>query len=114
MSDDFEIDDVAAMRRENGGKDFRLFMRQQIAEGKARREKPAPRKEPKPPGYRPGAWPTGTSPPEAPPQQHSAADWERALDEYREWLQTADHPELNHPTTQRQQCGCPACTPRSN
>lgn len=107
-----EVEDIAAMKREG---DLSRFLRDQIRAGNARRTAPAKAvPSPKPPGYKPGAWPTGTSPPETPPQQHSPADWQRALDEYREWLQTADHPELDHPTTQRQQCGCPACTPRSN
>jgi hypothetical protein len=109
---DIDPDDVAAMRRENGGKDFRLFLRQQIAEGQARRatpDKPAP--PPKPPGYRPGAWPSGTSPPGPVRNQHTAAAWTAALDEYRDWLTTTDHPELDNPTAHRQQCACPACTP---
>lgn len=110
MNDDFDVDDVAAMRREG---DLSSFLRGQLRAAKKRSEKPASTPPPKPPGYKPGAWPTGTSPPETPPQQHTDADWEQALDEYREWLQTADHPELDHPTTQRQRCGCPACNPRS-
>jgi hypothetical protein len=83
VSDDFDVDDVAAMRRENGGKDFRLFLRQQIADGKARREKPAPVQQAKPPGYRPGAWPAGTRPPDPLKPQPPGA-WEHALHRYRQ------------------------------
>lgn len=105
-----EVEDVAAMKREG---DLSRFLRQQIRAGQARREKPAPTPPPRPPGHRPGAWPSGTSPPEPVRHEHPPAAWGQALDEYREWLTTADHPELDHPTTARQRCGCPACTPRS-
>lgn len=63
-----EIDDIKAMRAENGGADLRAFMRQQIAAGKARRTPPPKPAAPKPPGHRPGAWPTGSSPPGPPPE----------------------------------------------
>lgn len=105
---DFDSDDVAAMRRENGGKDFRQFMRQQIADGKARREHPAPKPPPRRTGRPPGAWPTDYRPPEQPAPRHSAAEWTAALDEYREWLRTADHPEF---MDQGQICGCHGCRP---
>lgn len=80
---DIDPDDVAAMRRENGGKDFRLFMRQQIRDGQARRDKPArPAAAPPPPGYRPGAWPQGTSPP-GPLKPQPPGAWDHALERYR-------------------------------
>lgn len=102
------------MRRENGGKDFRLYLRQQITNGRARKTAPPPAPPPKPPGYQPGAWPAGTQAAEAPAQHHPPADWEEALDEYREWVNTADHVELTNRTDVRQKCGCAACTPRSD
>lgn len=80
---DLDPEDTAAMRRENGGKDFRLFLRQQIANGQARKVQQPEVKPPKPPGYQPGAWPTGTRPPDPPPTRHTEADWQRALSRYR-------------------------------
>lgn len=110
---DIDPDDVRAMRSENGGKDFRLFMRQQIRDGNARRgQPPSAPAPPPPPGYRPGAWPAGTGP--APVTSEWTPEWTQALEEYRVWLATTNHPELDHPTTARQVCGCPACTPRSD
>lgn len=102
---DIDPEDIAAVRREEGG--LRALMRAQIAIGKARREQPAPKPAPRPTGRPPGAWPTGTNPPEPPPAQHTAADWAAALDDYREWLRTADHPE---DMDQGQICGCHGCT----
>lgn len=95
---DVDPDDVKAMRRENGGADFRAFMRQQITNGKARREKPAPVKPPPPPGHRPGAWPVGTRPPDPPPA-HPPGLWAAALDRLR--TGTQDH----------RPCECGTCTP---
>lgn len=76
-----EVEDVAAMKREG---DLSTFLRQQIRAGNSRRTTPtraAP--PPKPPGHRPGAWPSGTSPPGPQPQRHTQADWDRALSRYR-------------------------------
>lgn len=81
---DLDPEDTAAMRRENGGKDFRLFLRQQIANGQARKTQQPTAKPPKPPGYRVGAWPAGTRPPDPPPSRHTPADWQLALDAYRD------------------------------
>jgi hypothetical protein len=79
-----EIDDIKAMRAENGGADLKAFMRAQIAAGKARREPPPKPAAPKPPGHRPGAWPTGSSPP-GPPPEHSMPPevWADAVRRYR-------------------------------
>ena len=80
-----EIDDIKAMRAENGGADLKAFMRAQIAAGKARRDDaPKPVAPPKPPGHRPGAWPTGSSPP-GPPPEHSLPPeaWAEAVRRYR-------------------------------
>jgi len=80
-----ELDDIRAMRAENGGTDLKAFMRAQIAAGKARREdSPKPAAPPKPPGHRPGAWPTGSSPP-GPPPEHSLPPevWADAVRRYR-------------------------------
>lgn len=99
---DFSDDDVSAMRRQG---DLRAFMRQQIADGAARRDaKPKPVTH-RPPGHQPGAWPAGCQPP-APPAPLPPAAWAAALDEYRDWLAVTDRPELD---TRRYPCDCPAC-----
>ena len=105
MSDDFGVDDIAAMRREG---DLSGFLRGQLRAGKSRRDQPTPKPAPRPTGRPPGAWPAGTSPPEPPAVRHTDADWAAALDDYREWLRTADHPEF---MDQGQICGCTGCRP---
>ncbi|APE21359.1 MULTISPECIES: hypothetical protein [Streptomyces] len=105
MPDDFTPEDIAAMRREG---DLSSFLREQLRAGRARREQPvipAPRR---PTGRPPGAWPTNATPVSQTPSRHTAADWTRALDEYRQWLTTTNHPEL---MDQGQTCGCTGCTP---
>ena len=96
------VEDVAAMRRENGGADLRAFMRQQIRVGKARRDsKPKPAPPPSPPGHRPGAWPTGTSPPGPPPERSIPKPvWGRAMRHHSN--------EINRPD---QPCDCGNCPP---
>lgn len=107
---EFDEADVAAMRKQGDLKDF---IRAQLRVGQARRtEPPAAPEPPPPPGHRPGAWPTGTRPSSALRQHHPPAAWDEALAEYRDWLTATDHPELGHPTGNRQTCGCPTCTPR--
>lgn len=100
---DIDPDDVAAMRRENGGSDFRLFMRQQIAAGKARRDE-APPKTPAPrSGRPPGAWPAGTHPP-GPLKPQPPGAWEQALARYRVGADRESAP-----------CHCGGCdTPATN
>ncbi|MDX3329733.1 hypothetical protein PV405_34650 [Streptomyces sp. ME02-6979-3A] len=80
---DLDPEDTAAMRRENGGKDFRLFLRQQIANGQARKTQAPAVNPPKPPGYRVGAWPDGARPPDPPLSRHTDADWQHALGQFR-------------------------------
>jgi hypothetical protein len=93
-----EIEDIAAMRREGGG-DLRAFMRSRIAAGQARREPAAKAEAPKPPGHRPGAWPTGSSPPGPPPDwQIPKPVWDAAVQHYRN---TEHHPD--------QPCDCGNC-----
>jgi hypothetical protein len=97
-----DIDDIKAMRAENGGADLRSFMRQQIAAGKARRDdKPKPATPPPPPGHRPGAWPTGSSPSGPPP------DWQIPA---HVWAAAARHHsnEIHRPD---QPCDCGNCPP---
>ena len=99
---DYELTpgDTAAMRAE--GDDWRLYLRGEIAKGRARREaKPEPRAPAPPPGRRPGAWPPGTRPPDPPPPVHPA-EVQRAVQEYRDWL-LADRPRI---TTN---CECHNC-----
>jgi hypothetical protein len=94
-----EIEDVAAMRAENGGSDLRAFMRAQIAAGRSRRESAPKPAAVKPPGHRPGAWPTGSSPPGPPPERQIPAHvWEAAVRHYRN---TEHHPD--------QPCDCGNC-----
>ncbi|MFG3136067.1 hypothetical protein ACGFZA_07570 [Streptomyces sp. NPDC048211] len=97
---DLDPEDTAAMRRENGGRDFRLFLRQQIANGQARRVAPPAVKPPPPPGHQHGAWPAGARPPDPPPRRHTEADWQYALDRYR-----TGHGHDNDP------CHCGSCPP---
>ncbi|MEU0393854.1 hypothetical protein ABZ208_13925 [Streptomyces sp. NPDC006208] len=75
-----EVEDVAAMKREG---DLSRFLRQQIRDGQARRDKPtaAPKPAP-PPGYQPGAWPSGTGPP-GPLKAQPPGAWADALDRFR-------------------------------
>lgn len=95
-----EIEDVAAMRREGGG-DLRAFMRSQIAAGKARREPQAAPEKPRPSGHRPGAWPTGSSPPGPPPERSIPAHvWDAAVRHYRNTEHFPDQP-----------CDCGNCPP---
>lgn len=79
-----EVEDIAAMRAENGGADLKAFMRAQIAAGRSRRQPATKPKPPAPPGHRPGAWPTGSSPP-GPPPEHSLPPevWADAVRRYR-------------------------------
>jgi hypothetical protein len=97
-----EVDDIKAMRRENGGADLRAFMRAQIASGKARREPPPKAVPPKPPGHRPGAWPTGSSPP-GPPRdwQIPKPVWDAAVRHYSNEEHRPDEP-----------CDCGNCPPK--
>lgn len=88
-----ETEDVAAMRRENGGADFKAFMRAQIAAGKARREPKPAEKPPPPPGHRPGAWPAGTSPPGRPPEWDIPKHvWDAAFRHYSNETNRPDQP----------------------
>lgn len=96
-----EIEDVAAMRAENGGADLKAFMRAQIAAGKSRREATAKPATVKPPGHRPGAWPTGSSPPGPPPDwQIPAHVWRAAARHYSNEEHRPDLP-----------CDCGNCPP---
>ncbi|MFJ6566567.1 hypothetical protein ACIQNU_04055 [Streptomyces sp. NPDC091292] len=96
-----EADDVKAMRRENGGQDFRAFMRQQIATGNARRGGTPKPVDLKPPGHKPGAWPTGTSPPGPPPERSIPKPiWDAAIRHYRNEEHRPDQP-----------CDCGNCPP---
>lgn len=95
MNGDYEpdIEDIKAMRAEAGGADLKAFMRQQIAAGKARREKPAAPKPPPPPGHRPGAWPAGSSPPGPPPDwQIPRHVWQAAVRHHSNELHRPDLP----------------------
>ena len=103
MSDDFSIEDIAAMRREG---DLSSFLRDQLRAGRARRDQPAVPAPRRPTGRPPGAWPTGLTPAASLAAQYPASAWTEALDDYRRWLVTADHPEREDPN---QTCGCSGC-----
>jgi hypothetical protein len=93
------------MRRQG---DLRSFLRQQIAEGKARKQ-PAKAAPPPPrPGHTPGAWPTGSQRP-GPIAPQPPGAWAAALERYSDWLATAAQPEKPEPG---QHCPC-GCTPET-
>jgi hypothetical protein len=100
---DISPEDVRDMRRQG---DLRAFLRQQMAEGNARREKPAPAVAPKPPGHRPGAWPAGTRPPDPPPPIPPAAV-AAALAEYRAYLVAAENRGTR--AMKSEPCPCKPC-----
>lgn len=77
-----EIENTAAMRREG---DLPRYLRDQIRAGNSRRTTPPKTVTPKPPGHRPGAWPSGTSPPGPVPNPYPPAAWAAALTDYRQW-----------------------------
>ncbi|MGY0062781.1 hypothetical protein ACWY4P_40650 [Streptomyces sp. LZ34] len=93
MSDDFAPEDIAAMRKQG---DLREFLRQQMRP----RAQPKPTEAPRPPGHKPGAWPTGTSPPGSRPQIATDVQWAQALEDFRAG-RGSDH---DH-------CECGACPP---
>ncbi|MCD9194241.1 hypothetical protein [Streptomyces albireticuli] len=80
MTDDFDIDDIAAMHRQG---DLGAFVRSRITAGKARRTQPPAPAPPRTAGHRPGAWPPGTRPPGPAPDPGTPAQWQEALDDYR-------------------------------
>jgi hypothetical protein len=96
---DITPEDTAAMRSVPG--DFRAYLRSEMDRGRAR-QKPGPKPQaPAPPGRQPGAWPPGTSPP-APPPPIPAAEIQRALAEYRQWLDDGQPPG-------HYRCECTSC-----
>ena len=98
--DGIQIDDVKAIRRE-GREELRALMRAQIAIGKARLEPPAKPQPQRPPVYRSGAWPTGSSPPGPPPDwQIPAHIWAAATRHYSNEINRPDEP-----------CDCGNCPP---
>ncbi|WP_282790854.1 hypothetical protein [Streptomyces sp. CC224B] len=91
--DGIQVDDVKAVRRE-GRAELRALLRAQIDIGRARRaQTPKPAAPPAPPGHRPGAWPTGSSPPGPPPDwQIPAPVWRAAARHYSNQLHRPDQP----------------------
>lgn len=102
---DVERDDIREMRAQG---DLGRFLRDQIAEGRSRREKPPVVAPAKPPGYRAGVWPTGTRPPDPPPSQPPGA-WTAALVAYREYVVATEHRDRLD-ADPGQICPCPPCT----
>lgn len=97
MSDDFSVEDVAAMREQG---DFREFLRSRMRKGPASKKPPA---WSPPPGHKPGAWPPGTRPSAAVNDEIPAAAWDRALADYRAWLLAGCPPTPTEP------CPCAGC-----
>lgn len=99
--DGIQIADMKAVRRE-GRAELRALLRAQIDIGRARRTQPEkPAAPPSPPGHRPGAWPTGTSPPGPPPEWSlPKAAWDAAVRHYRNTEHFPDQP-----------CDCGNCPP---
>ncbi|MCY0960826.1 hypothetical protein [Streptomyces sp. H27-H5] len=92
---DIEPADVRAMREQG---DLRAYLRQQITTGRDR-GKPPPATAPEPNPHRiPGAWPTGSQPPQPIPEAPAGA-WEAALHRLRTGTQTGIR------------CECRACDP---
>ncbi|MGW2861880.1 hypothetical protein [Streptomyces sp. NPDC001205] len=102
---DVARDDIREMRAQG---DLKAFLRQQIAEGRARRGKPPTVVPPKPPGYRAGARPPGMGSPDPPPTEWSA-EWTRALNDYRAHIVATEHRDrlADDPG---QTCPCKPCT----
>lgn len=95
-----EIADVAAMYREG---DLGRYLRDQIRAGNSRRESPAAAPPPpKPPGYRPGAWPSGTQPP-GPLKPQPPGAWAAALERHRQGANAESDP-----------CHCGGCDTNDN
>lgn len=90
---ELEPEDVAVMRREDPD-GWRQYLRLQISNGRSRLDQPAaPAAVPPPPGHRPGAWPSGTSPPGPPPEWLlPAAVIDAAVRHYRNTEHFPDQP----------------------
>ncbi|GAA4823881.1 hypothetical protein [Streptomyces ziwulingensis] len=90
--DGIQVADMRAVRAA-GRAELRALMRAQIDIGRARREAPMPPAVPRPPGHRPGAWPTGSSPPGRPPEWDlPKAAWDAAVRHYRNTENNPDQP----------------------
>ncbi len=96
------VEDVAELRKQGS---FREFLRLQFNPEAITDVRPEPVAEPvhNDPGHRPGAWPTGTRPPEPAPAI-PREQWEHAVVTYRQWL-AAGSPADDFT------CEC-GCTPR--
>lgn len=96
------VEDIAELRKQG---DFREFLRVQFAPERIAERRPAPEPETveHDPDHRPGAWPTGTRPPEPGPAIPTE-QWEHAVVAYRQWL-AAGSPSGDFT------CEC-GCTPR--
>lgn len=80
-------DDIAALRTEG---DLKGYMRsliqptRQAATRSERKRKPSWGAIPIPPDHKPGAWPSGTSPPGPAPERHLPPEaWDQAVNDYR-------------------------------
>ncbi|NGO73467.1 hypothetical protein [Streptomyces boncukensis] len=87
MTDDFDVEDVAAMREQG---DLREFLRSRIRRPTGTPPAPAP---PRLPGHRPGAWPPGAGPTPRSEPPAITPEWTAALDDYRQHLLTELHDE---------------------
>jgi hypothetical protein len=94
---DFDETDIHAMRKQG---DLRAFLREQQAAGKGRRDAKPVKVTPAVPGHRPGAWPTGTSPP-GPVAPQPPEAWAAAAEEHRAWMRAG-----SPPGQYRCECGC--------
>jgi hypothetical protein len=83
------VEDIAELRKQG---DFREFLRMHLT---ASRPPAAPAVGAPPverdPGHRPGAWPTGTRPPE-PTRIGTSEEWAHAAVAYRQWLAAGSPP----------------------
>lgn len=102
--DGIQVEDMRAVRA-GGRAELRALMRAQIDIGRARRTEPVkPAAVPSPPGHRPGAWPTGSSPPGRPSEWDlPKAAWDAAVRHYRNTEHFPDQP-----------CDCGNCPSEEN
>jgi len=83
VTDGFDSDDIAAMRKQG---DLRDFMRSRIRKTSKPTKPPAWKP---PPGHKPGAWPPGTGPVRrGDPLAEWGPEWDAALDDIRHLIAT--------------------------
>ncbi|MET9222398.1 hypothetical protein ABZX65_27040 [Streptomyces sp. NPDC003300] len=100
-ADGLTPEDTAAMRATPG--DWREYLRSEMDRGRQRAADAAkpPDKPARRSNQKPGAWPAGTRPPD-PPEPIPPEEIQRAITEYRHWLNAGSPPG-------QYRCECPNC-----